>query len=220
MKKGTVYLMLGAMVCWMAACGNGAGSGQTQESGITEESAGAGGQSAAQGTDTQESVPETGGQESAGQQTDGWSEEMTQIRDAVVDELGDRYWPNTPMDASYLASYYGVGAELYDDFMGEMPMISTNVDTLLIIKAKSDKVEEVEKLLLDCYDHQVNDSIQYPMNLEKVQAARVQRIGDYVCYVQLGGPAIDEENMDDRIRLCQEQNDHVIEIISQRLSQE
>ena len=216
MKKITVFLILGALLATMTACGSRSGAedptaGQTESTKDPAE-----GSTAA----TSESASGTSQAQDPSGEEDGWSPEMTQVREAVVEELGEDYWPNSPITSDYLESSYGITSDLYEDYMGEMPAISVNVDTLLIIKAKSDKVEEVEDLLYDYYDRQVNAAVQYPMNLEKVQAARVQRIGDYVCYVQLGGPAVDEGDTEDKIQKCQAQNDHVIEILSQQLPQE
>lgn len=207
MKKITIALMLGTLVFTISACGNKAGAGdQSTEQESTQETG-----AAVENVVGDSGLP--GGE-------DGWSKEMTEVRDAVVAELGDNYWPNAPLPADLLESRYGIATDMYDDYMCEIPMISTNVDTLLIIKAKSDKVEDVEHLLLDYYDYQVSESLQYPMNLEKIQAARVQRIGNYVCFVMLGGSAIDEGDTDSRIQACQEQNEQVIEIISQLLQHE
>ena len=216
MKKITVFLILGALLATMTACGSRSGAedptaGQTESTKDPAE-----GSTAA----TSESASGTSQAQDPSGEEDGWSPEMTQVREAVVEELGEDYWPNSPITSDYLESSYGITSDLYEDYMGEMPAISVNVDTLLIIKAKSDKVEEVEDLLYDYYDRQVNAAVQYPMNLEKVQAARVQRIGNYVCYVQLGGPAVDEGDTEDKIQKCQAQNDHVIEILSQQLPQE
>lgn len=114
---------------------------------------------------------------------------------------------------------YGVSAELYDAYLGEAPMISANVDTLLIIHAKDGKVEEVENALNAYRDSLVNDTMQYPMNLGKIQASRVERIGDYVCFVQLGADtsSVEEQGDEAVITYCQEQNELALEAIRQTL---
>ena len=101
-------------------------------------------------------------------------------------------------------------------------MISANVDTLLIIRAKDDKVKDVEDALNAYRDVQVNDALQYPKNVGIVQASRVESIGNYVCYLQLGGDVMDiSENGDEAVILhCQELNGQVLEIISQKIAQE
>ena len=114
---------------------------------------------------------------------------------------------------------YGVSAELYDAYMGEAPMISANVDTLLTPPAKDGKVEEVENALNAYRDSLVNDTMQYPMNLGKIQASRVERIGDYVCFVQLGADtsSVEEQGDEAVITYCQEQNELALEAIRQTL---
>lgn len=151
----------------------------------------------------------------------GPSEEMMAIRDAVAEALGENYWPNMQIPADMLESMYGVSSDMYEDYVAEMPMISANVDTLLIIKAKSDKVEAVEEALNNYRDALVNDTMQYPMNLGKIQASRIETIGDYVCFVQLGADTTEvAENGDEAVILhCQEQNELAIEVISQSIPQ-
>ena len=153
----------------------------------------------------------------------GWSEEMGALKQAVVDALGENnYWPNMPMDASFLEGMYGITADMYDDFMGEMPMISTNVDTLLIVKAKDDKVEAVEEALNAYRDMLVSDTMQYPTNLGKIQASRIQTFGNYVCFVQLGADNLADEDMSQEESLiqCQEQNELALEVIGKTIPQE
>ena len=94
-----------------------------------------------------------------------------------------------------------------------------HVDTLLIIHAKDGKVEEVENALNAYRDSLVNDTMQYPMNLGKIQASRVERIGDYVCFVQLGADtsSVEEQGDEAVITYCQEQNELALEAIRQTL---
>ena len=61
-------------------------------------------------------------------------------------------------------------------------MISVHLDTFVALKAKEGKGGEVEKLLADYRTRFVEDSMQYPMNISKVQASEVVRHGDYVFY--------------------------------------
>lgn len=218
MKKWMVTLCVAAMLTGLIACGNkDENSGESTGSESIENSV----ESSTDHSTAQESeVDEESATDGADGDNGGWSEEMTALLDAVKEELGDDYWPNEAIPAEALESLYGISPDLYDGYVGELPMISTNVDTLLIIKAKSDKVEEVVELLNAYHDRQVNDAMQYPQNIGKVQAARVEQIGDYVCFVRLGGSAVDVEDSDEKIRLCQEQNDLALEIISQNIEHE
>ena len=79
--------------------------------------------------------------------------------------------------------------------------------------------EEVESALNAYRDSLVNDTMQYPMNLGKIQASRVERIGDYVCFVQLGADtsSVEEQGDEAVITYCQEQNELALEAIRQTL---
>lgn len=144
---------------------------------------------------------------------------LKNAKKAVEDALGDNYWPDSEIPEEMLDGTYGVSADLYDAYLGESPMISVNVDTLLIIHAKDGKVEDVENALNAYRDHLVNDTMQYPMNLGKIQASQIERIGDYVCFVQLGADtsSVEEQGDEAVITYCQEQNELALEAIRQTL---
>ena len=227
-------LILGAVMVGMAACTmDGNGAGENGNSTVQQEN----NQNAAGENNTQ--VTENNGQAGAGTGNEtgngagnvsnemmdvsgGWSEEMTKIRDAVVTALGENYWPNTQILPEMLEGTYGITPDMYDDYMGESPMISVNVDTLLIIKAKDGKVEAVEEALNAYRDMLVNDTMQYPINLGKIQASRIQRYGNYVCFVQLGADttAPGENGEEAVIAYCQEQNELALEVIAQNVLSE
>ena len=69
---------------------------------------------------------------------------LQSAKEAVTDALGEDYWPDSEIPEEMLNDTFGISADLYDGYLGETPMISVNVDTLLIIHAKDGKVEEVE----------------------------------------------------------------------------
>lgn len=222
MKKLLVLLCTGMLAFSLAACGgkDDAGKESTQETAAestAQESSQAGEQTQPEGTaeGTQGAVQEPSGQ---GEGT-SWSEEMAAIKQAIVDEIGENYWPTMALTPEMLEGSFGLTSDMYEDYLGEMPMISTNVDTLLIIKAKSDKVSEVEEALNAYREALVNDTMQYPMNLGKIQASKVETIGNYVCFVQLGADTLEAMESGDEavIAHCQEQNNLVIEVIRQNV---
>jgi len=224
MKKLYVLLTLGVLAFGMTACGGGddknnSATQQTQQTQQTQTGEATG---ATEETQTTETMPATDmGEDDMGVIT-AWSEEMTGLRQAVVDTLGDQYWPNMQVDAETLEMVFGVTPDMYDDYMAEMPMISTNVDTLLIIKAKDDKIAAVEEALNAYRDSKVGDTMQYPTNLGKIQASRIQTFGKYVCFVQLGADNLADEDMteEESLTKCQEQNDSVLEVIGKNVPQE
>ncbi len=216
MKKTAVVLCLGVLLCSLCACrkdnpdstdSTQSLPAQTQES---EES---------EPVDTQE--PEQPGDTEAAQE--GWSEELQAVRDAVAEELGDNYWPDTAVTPDLLEPFFGITEDMYDDYLAESPMISMNVDTLLIVKAKEGKLEDLQEAINSYREGKVNDTMQYPYNIGKIHASRIETIGDYVCFVQLGADTMDLMNSggdDAVIEHCQEQNELALEIIRKMLPHE
>lgn len=206
-------LLMGTLAVSMTACGGKQGNGETSATEHTTVSS----------TETNQSTQdgETADSTQNGAQTA--DADVTTVlqnaKKAVTDALGEDYWPDSEIPAEMLNDTYGVSADLYDAYLGESPMISVNVDTLLIIHAKNGKVEEVENALNTYRDHLVNDTMQYPMNLGKIQASRIERVGDYVCFVQLGADtsAAEEQGDEAVITHCQEQNELALEAIRQTL---
>ncbi len=222
MKKLSVLFCIGLLAMGMSACGGrkddttpSAEQNSEQQTGEQTPSTEPSQEPVEDMTDaTEEAV---GGMDIS----NGWSEEMKAVRQAVVDALGENYWPDTQMDPETLEALYGITPDMYDDYMAEMPMISTNVDTLLIIRAKDDKVEAVEEALNTYRDAQVSNTMQYPMNVGKIQASRIQKYGNFVCFVQLGADTMTAmENGDEAvITQCQEQNELALEVIGRVVSQ-
>ena len=146
------------------------------------------------------------------------SDDMLGIKNSVMDSLGDNYWPNTAIPIE-LFENYGLTSDMYEDYYAEMPMISTNVDTIIVIKAKDGQLDEVENVIQSYRNTLVNDTMQYPMNLGKIQASQVEVIGDYVCFVQLGADVTNALDLGDEevIRHCQAQNELALDAIRTQL---
>ena len=60
-----------------------------------------------------------------------------QVATAVKKAYGDSYLPNYKLDKSAIKDLTGISSTWYSSAYVEMPMISTNVDTLMIFKAKT-----------------------------------------------------------------------------------
>ena len=128
----------------------------------------------------------------------------------IVNAVKNAYGPDIPaIDAlpeEMLGDWFGLADGTYTDVTAHVPMISTFVDTVAVVKAAPGKVGEVEAALKAYRDYLVNDSFQYPMNVAKVNASRVVVKGDYVMFIMLGayddrGDASDSE----RARFAEEQ---------------
>lgn len=218
MKRLCVYLCLGAMVFSMTACGGGDNQAKESTQQTIESTPIATPEASQPATEaTGESASAEEG--NAGVDvTDGWSEEMEGFKTAIVEAVGEEgYIPNTvSVDPEMLEMTFGISQDMYDDYLAEMPLISGHVDTLLIIKAKDDKVEDVEAALNTYREAKVSDTMQYPSNVGKIQASRIERIGNYVCFIQLGGDTTAALDSGDEavIEQCQHANELVIEIIN------
>jgi hypothetical protein len=219
MKKLQAALLTGLTICVLAGCGKSNNTDMDSSIGSTETTAESTIESIADtNVGTAEGTPASGGADT--EASEGWSDEMQQLKDKIVEAIGDEYWPNMALEPDMLESLVGLTGDMYDDYLAEMPMISTNVDTLLIVKTKNGNVEEVEQVLEDYREALVNDTMQYPMNLGKIQASRIERVGDYVCFVQLGGSAVDlvEQGDEAVIEQCREQNELVLEVIRNNIT--
>lgn len=216
MKKLVVSMLIGAMVLSTTACGgnNADASSETsvEESSTVQESEPVAGS-------TEESVETTESAEGLPEEAGAWSEEMAGLRGAVVETLGDNYWPTMAIPAEVLEANFGLTSDMYVDYMGEMPAMSAHVDTLLIVKAVEGKEEAVEQALQSYRDNQVENSMQYPMNLGKVQASVVERMGSYVVFALLGGDTMTATEQGDEavIKQCQEHNQKALDVIADKL---
>lgn len=231
MKKRLVALCAVALAFLLAGCG---GDGGKESSSGSGESAVQESTESAEGTEgaPEESLPEESAAPEESDSADssearepegaaeGWSQEMEDLKAAAVEAAEEGgYWPDMALEPDMLEMSFGISADMYEDYMAEMPMMSAHVDTLLIIRAKDDKVEAVREALEAYREAKVSDTMQYPMNLGKIQASRVETIGSYVMFVQLGGDTTqaEEEGEEAVVALCQERNDKVIEAVRAKL---
>ena len=223
MKKTVLYLCAGILVFGLTACGGDPENGGSSDSSQIESSSQSTEQTESSVADESQGSSESENMESSvaddGQaDAEGWSEEMAGLRAAVVDAVGqDEYWPDMPMDGEMLNMLYGITSDMYDDYMAESPMISTNVDTLVIVKAKTDQVDTVFDLMTAYREKLVNDTMQYPSNLGKIQSSQVEKVGDYVIFVQLGRMAGMADSEEEAIKQSQEANAKALEAIKGKL---
>ena len=236
MKKKTIALLCAALLAVSAtACGgNGKdgsadaesstgqeSGGESSEESVPSESMGTPSESMETSSESAETPSDGAGAEGDGTDgiEEGWSQEMEQLKAAAVEAAEGGYWPDMALQPDMLEMSFGITSDMYDDYMAEMPMMSAHVDTLLIVKAKEDKLETVQEIVEDYREAKVNDTMQYPMNLGKIQASQVETIGNSVVFVMLGGDTTDVEEQGDEavVKTCQERNGKVIEAIRGQL---
>ncbi|MCM1569101.1 MAG: DUF4358 domain-containing protein [Roseburia sp.] len=222
MRNVGIWMAVGIMVMSLSGCaGDGKNQNGSSQNGTGESQSNQSGEDGANrgDEDTQGNGSSADADGNGEDAIIGWSDEMETLRNAVEDALGENYWPDTRMDSQMLETVYGISSDMYEDYLAEMPTISANVDTLLVIKANDDTADEVETILTEYREDVINNSRQYPMNLGKVQASRIERLGDYVCFVQLGGDTMSVMDIGDEevIRHCQEQNELAIAVLEKQL---
>lgn len=203
MKRFIGVLLATVMAFSLVACGKDTNEGNTDSS-ANEQNAATGDEATQDDTQTEYGV--------------GVS--LADVKAALVEALGENYWPNTEIPAEFLNDIYGISADMYEEYYAEMPMISTNVDTVIIVKAKEDQVTAVEDALNAYREVMVNDTMQYPMNVGKIQASRIETFGQYVCFVQLGADTMEaaETGDDAVVEQCQQANELALEVIQNTLA--
>ena len=122
--------------------------------------------------------------------------EAAKILDAIKTACGENYLPSMPIDEFYLTSTLGLEEGSFTDYAGELPMISAHADMAIIIKAAEGKAGDVKAKLEAYQTTLIEDSLQYPMNVAKVNASKVLENGDYLGFIILGAYG-DDENTDE-----------------------
>ncbi len=101
---------------------------------------------------------------------------------------GNNYLPNFKLGKNDIKDKYGVASSLYSSAYAEVPMISAQVDEMVIFKAKNSASKKKIVTAIKKYQKNlIENSMQYPMNVLKVQASKVYTNGKYVCFFILGG---------------------------------
>lgn len=110
---------------------------------------------------------------------------LEDMYEKIKDTYGDRYYPNQQIEADELEKTFGIGEDLYDDFIADRVTGEETPDTLVIIKAKEGKEGEVKQKLED-YRQKLLDDANWADSKEKIEASQVYTNGQYVFYVMLG----------------------------------
>lgn len=189
LKKILAALLAVMMVLSLAACGS-----KPEE---PAEPAPEGSSSAV------EETPEEAPEETPEEAPEAEGDKLTALHTALKEAYGENYLPSMPLDETMMAEVVGINMENVESFIAEMPMMSAHVDTFIGIKAKEGAADKVEEELKAYHTNILENSMQYPMNEDKVKASQVLRKGDYVFLVMLG--QIPDETVTDTAAFAQEQ---------------
>lgn len=126
---------------------------------------------------------------------------VDEILTAIKDAYGDDYLPNVEIGAELLELEFGLTSDMIEDVVAEQPMIGVHADRVVVVKAAEGKADDVEVALTNAKDNKINDTLQYPMNLAKINSTKIVRHGDCVVFLLVG--AINESESSNEEELMQ-----------------
>lgn len=144
--------------------------------------------------------------------------ELSVIHEAVKEVYGEDYIPSMPYDATVLEEQFGIDPDWYTQIIAEGPMISAHVDTFIAVEAKKENVKDVEEALKKYRDKLISDTMQYPMNLPKINGSKIYTSGNYVFFIMLGVfPEDGEQTEETLLKAAEELNDIAIKAIDKAM---
>ncbi|MDR1755010.1 MAG: DUF4358 domain-containing protein [Eubacterium sp.] len=231
MKKSFILAAVSAFILTLAACGSDAEQADKNETNVsnipveTLETDTSGGEeildtltdtATASSTEVEEGSAIPGVSTAVElSEADGTEEDITAQK--IYENIKAAYSEDSAGGRGFLATMpipddrvaeYGLTSDMYEECIANMAAISVHADVVIIVKAKPDKVDEVEKTLEATRQNFINDTLQYPMNIEKVQATTVTREGDFFALIMLGMPDERENATEsEKMEFAKEQND-------------
>ena len=144
---------------------------------------------------------------------------LTQLKDSVKELLGDQYWPEVSLTKEELERKTGITEDMYVDFLAEKQVLDSHIDTMIIIHAKEEHVGDVEQALEQYRTNIIEQNQNYPQNLCKAEASRMETINNYVCFVQLGADTtvVADKGEDEIISYCQEENERALYVLEKEI---
>ncbi|MBD5523826.1 MAG: DUF4358 domain-containing protein [Lachnospiraceae bacterium] len=144
---------------------------------------------------------------------------LTQLKDSVKELMGDQYWPEVDLTKEELEKNIGITEDMYVDFLAEKQVMDSHIDTMIIIHAKETEVGAVEAALERYREKIIEENNNYPQNLCKAQASRMETIENYVCFVQLGADTtiVADKGEDEIIAYCQEENERALYVLEKEI---
>ena len=144
---------------------------------------------------------------------------LTQLKDSVKELLGEQYWPEVSLTKEELERKTGITEDMYVDFLAEKQVLDSHIDTMIIIHAKEDHVGDIEQALEQYRTNIIEQNQNYPQNLCKAEASRMETINNYVCFVQLGADTtvVADKGEDEIISYCQEENERALYVLEKEI---
>ena len=144
---------------------------------------------------------------------------LPELKGEVKALLGDHYWPEVNLSAAELEELTGITEDMYVDFLAERQVLDAHIDTMILIHAKEDHVGEIEQAIENYRSGIIEQNRNYPQNLCKAQASRMETIEDYVCFVQLGADttSLADKGQEAVMAYCLEENEKALYVLEQAI---
>lgn len=110
---------------------------------------------------------------------------------------------------------------MFVDFLAERQVLDAHIDTLMIIHAKEDHVREIEQAIENYRKTVIEQNKNYPQNLSKARASRIETINDYICFVRLGADTtlLADKGQEAVMAYCLEENEKALYVLEQAILQ-
>ena len=142
---------------------------------------------------------------------------LKDLSEAVSRAIKEEYWPNEVMEEAEIQKKLGITRDQYDDCYFEYTHLKDNLDQLIIIEYEDDQLGNLEMALEKYRDNLIVEHQEQPINYAKANASRIEVIDDYICMVLLGGDLDHIDNDEERMLICQEQNEKAIDMLERIL---
>ncbi|MDO5294370.1 MAG: DUF4358 domain-containing protein [bacterium] len=141
-----------------------------------------------------------------------------EIEDIVRDvetAYGEEFVATNVLDNQTIKELMGIDPDWCEELYASNSMIGMHKDTFIAVKAKPEDLEKVKDAVTAYRENMVADTMQYPMNVEKIQASRVDVYGNYVFFTLLGfiPNEVEEQGEDKILAAYQEQNQKAVDVI-------
>lgn len=146
---------------------------------------------------------------------------LPELEKEVKELLGDNYWPEVNLSSDELERLTGITEDMYVDFLAERQILDAHIDTMIIIHAKEDYVGTIEQAIEAYRSGLIEQNKNYPQNLSKARASRIETINDYICFVQLGADttALADRGNEAVMAHCLEENEKALYVLEQAILQ-
>jgi hypothetical protein len=90
---------------------------------------------------------------------------------------------------------------------------------MILVHAKEEYVGAVEQALEKYRNRIIEENQEYPQNLGKAEASRMETIDDYVCFVQLGADTtvVADQGEEAVVNYCLEENERAIDVLEKAI---